>query len=262
MRRWILFACLILIPALGAVVPAAAQASTAAPGCQLNSEQHWNLLFPTAGGTITCTFATAPENGTAASQAAAHVTFQVSNFNFTNGAAGGGSTVDLRFYEPDKTLYKTVSFTGVGPPFYAFNPPPGTSNGPWSVDVAPEGAGTGTLTLTYAANVALGELSSTIPVPATIPVAGQWARTTFNATEGDKVTFRDSGYDSVDGQVFLVFYEPNGNLYGSPPPGGYYFTGTGPQSYTITTPAGSSGLWSAFLEPNGPAGAGLTLAMS
>jgi len=36
MRRWILFACLILIPALGAVVPAAAQAGTVAGG-QLTS---------------------------------------------------------------------------------------------------------------------------------------------------------------------------------------------------------------------------------
>jgi hypothetical protein len=51
-------------------------------------------------------------------------------------------------------------------------------------------------------------------------------------------------------------------LYGTPPPGGYYFTGVGPPSYTIAPPAGSSGLWSAFLEPDGPAGGSLTLTMS
>jgi hypothetical protein len=265
MRRWILFACLILIPALGAVVPAAAQASTGnctAVPVQLKSEQSCPLSIskedPTTGFFFDVT--TAPENGTAESQAAAHVTLQVSSYGF-----GGGSQVYLELYEGpnDTTIYTppsgTCYFTGNN--FCSFNLPAGT-NGWWYGRLVPQGA-TGSLTMTYAANVALAELSPTVAVGATIPVAGQWARTTFDATGGDQVKISASSYDSVDGQVFLELYKPNGSFYGTPPPGGYYFTGAGGrQAYTITLPAGSSGLWSAFLEPDGPAGAMLTLTIS
>jgi hypothetical protein len=284
MRRWILFACLILIPALGAVVPAAAQASTGnctAVPVQLKSEQSCPLSIPEKDATTGFFFyvtTAPPENGTAASQAAAHVTLQVSNYGF-----GGGSTVNLELYEGpnDTTLYtppsspsshcnvapiviqkvtKTLPYFS-GNNFCSFDLPAGT-NGWWYAALVPQGSATGSLTMTYAANVTLGELSPTVAVGATIPVAGQWAGTTFDATGGDQVKISASSYDSVDGQVFLELYEPNGSFYGTPPPGGYYFTGNGPPAYTITLPAGSSGLWSAFLEPDGPAGAMLTLTIS
>jgi hypothetical protein len=255
------------------VVPAAAQASTAAPGCQpLNSEQPWKLEFPTKGSQITCTFATAPENGTAESQAAAHVTFQVSKFDFTP----GGSTVNLEFKEPGGAQYCPAGmpvyagkcaepFTGVGPPFYAFNPPAGTSNGPWSVVVAPEGAATGTLNLTFADNVASRPLTSTTAADATINVEGQYAEYTFDATEGEKVTFHASNFSFYNGgpggssgTVNLVFYEPDGSLY-TPNTGTCYFNGN--YSCTISSmPAG--GTWFAFLEPVTASVGTLTLTMS
>ena len=223
---------------------------------------------------------TAPENGsaTAAAQAAAHVTLQVSSYAF-----GGGSQVYLELYEAphDTTMYTPLSslsshcavtevpgvaqavpyFTGNN--FCSFNLPAGT-NGWWYAALVPQGPATGSLTMTYAANVALPELSPTIAAGATIPDAGQWAGTTFRATAGQQVTFRASDYHSVDGQIFLVFYEPNGSLYGTLPPAAStcYFTGGGASCASVTPPAGSSGLWYAFLEPNGPAGGSLTLTMS
>ena len=246
------------------------------------SEQSCPLTIPEKDATTGFFFyvtTAPPENGTAASQAAAHVTLQVSNYDF-----GGGSTVNLELYEGphDTTLYTPPSspsshcnvaqtviqkvtqtlpyFTGNN--FCSFDLPAGT-NGWWYAALVPQGSATGSLTMTYAANATLPELSPTIAWDATMPVAGQWAGTTFDPT-GNTVTFSASGYHSVDGQVFLELYEPNGSLYTSLPnnPGAYYFTGNGPPSYTITLPAGSSGLWSAFLEPFGPAGASLTLTMS
>jgi hypothetical protein len=231
-------------------------------GGQLASGVSYGVTILVPGNQILATFATAPENGTAASQAAAHVTFQVSKFNFKN-ADGSGSTVDLKFYEPDKTLFKTVSFTGVGPPFYAFNPPTGTSNGPWSVVLAPEGTATGTLALTFADNKANTELSSTVAAGATINVEGQYADYSFNATEGEQVTFRASSFNFTNGasgggsMVNLVFYEPDGSLYTNPHP--CYFT-VNYSCAPITIPVG--GTWFAFLEPVGPAVGSLTLTMS
>jgi hypothetical protein len=274
MRQWILFACLILLSALGVLVPAAAQASTVVnivPGCQLTSGESYPGTISVAGEQIPCVFyaATAPENGSAEAQAASHVTFQVSKFALTNGAAGGGSTVNLKFYKPNGTLYTPPSSTCLGyftgNNFCAFNLPAG-SNGWWRAVLEPQGRATGSLTLTFAANTANTELSSTVAAGATINVEGQWEDYTFNATEGDQVTFRASNFtfknaNGSGSQVYLVFYENNGSLYGSPPPQGCYFTALG-GSCTISPPAGSSGTWFAFLEPAGPAVGSLTLTMS
>lgn len=122
----------------------------------------------------------------------------------------------------------------------------------------PQGPATGTLTLTFADTVANQPLTSTTAAGATINVEGQWEDHTFNATEGDQVTFRASNFNLTNGasgggsQVYLVFYEPNGSLCGNLPPLGCYFTALG-GSCTISPPGGGSGTRFAFLEPAGPA---------
>jgi hypothetical protein len=86
----------------------------------------------------------------------------------------------------------------------------------------PQGLAAGTLTLTFADTVANQPLTSTTAAGATINVEGQWEDHTFNATEGDQVTFRASNFNLTNGasgggsQVYLVFYEPNGSLCGWP----------------------------------------------
>ena len=207
MRRWVLFACLILISAIGAVVPAAAPASTAVTvdhACELTSEQSCPLTVPKQGVQFFFYASTAPANSsaTAEAQAAAHVTLQVSKFALTNGAAGGGSTVNLELYEPSSTTPYTPPsgpsshcevaqalpyFNGNN--FCSFNLPAGT-NGWWRAMLVPQRSATGSLTMTYAANQANTELSSTIAAGPTINVEGQYADYTFNATEGQQVTFQ------------------------------------------------------------------------
>jgi len=275
MRRWILVACLILIPALGAVVPAAAQASTAVTvhDCALTSGESYPGTIAAKDDQIPCAFyatTAPPENGTAASQAAAHVTLQVSNWKI-----GGGSTVDLVLYEPGHTnAYlppnNTCQENGQGHDYFtgnnfcSFNLPAGT-NGWWRAVLVPEGAATGSLTLTFAANQANTELSSTIAAGPTINVEGQYADYTFNATEGQQVTFSASGFSFYNGgpggssgTVNLVFYEPDGSLY-TPNTGTCSFNGNY-RCAEITIPVG--GIWFAFLEPVTASVGTLTLAMS
>jgi hypothetical protein len=266
MRRWILFACLILISAIGALVPAAAQAVTVVPGCQLTSGQTATVPISKPGNQARCDFTAPPNYGTASSLAAAHVTFQVSSFDFTP----GGSTINLEFTEPDGAQYCPAGmpvyagrcaepFTGVGPPFYAFNPPVG---GVWSVVAVPEGAATGSMKVTFAVNKANTELSPTIAAGATISIAGQYADYTFDATEGQQVTFHASTFSFYNsgsgGTVNLVLYDPDGTLY-TPPTGTCSFNGDY-SCAAITMPAG--GQWFAFLEPQGASVGSLTLTMS
>lgn len=273
MRRWILFACLILIPAIGAVVPAAAQASTGVTvdhACELTSEQSCPLTVPKQGVQFFFFATTAPpKDGSAEAQAAAHVTLQVSKWNF------GGGTVDLVLYEPGSTNpylppNNTCQENGQGHAYFtgnnfcSFNLPAGT-NGWWRAGLEPEGSATGSLTMTYAANQANTELSSTIAAGPTINVEGQYADFTFDATEGEKVkfsagsfSFYNGGPGGSSGTVNLVFYEPDGSLY-TPNTGTCYFNGN--YSCTISSmPAG--GQWFAFLEPQGASVGSLTLAMS
>ncbi len=247
MRRWILFACLILISALGVLVPATAQASTVAGG-QLTSGQPVTPTISTPGQQFQYTFA---------ATAGQHVTFQVTNFGVTDGGSDG--TVYLMFYEPGVSpssgnVYIYSAFSA--DTYHSFFTPAG---GTWSVLLEPSGASVGSLTLTFADDVANTALTSTVPVKTTITIEGRFADYTFAATAGKHVTFQVSSFGFLDGgsdgSAWLLFYEP-GVSYNS---GDHYtFCAFTADAYCgFNAPVG--GTWSALLEPSGASVGSLTL---
>lgn len=131
MKRWILVSCLVFISALGAVVPAAAQASTAVAG-QLTSGKPVKATIATPGQQVKYTFAaTANKN----------VTFNVTDFNFTD--PSGPVQVTLYFYEPGSSSPFTQC-TFVGNSYCNFTTP---VSGTWKVALVPYEASVGSLTL-------------------------------------------------------------------------------------------------------------------
>ena len=81
-------------------------------------------------------------NYTFAGAAGKHVTFQVTNFNFSNGTSGGEVVLD--FYKPgSSSIYTSCAFTGDD--FCDFTPP---LTGTWSAALVPVSASVGSLTLT------------------------------------------------------------------------------------------------------------------
>jgi hypothetical protein len=134
MKRWIMISCLILIAALGILVPAVAQASTIAGG-QLTSGKPETATISTSGQQIEYTFAaTANKN----------VTFKVTNFKFSQ--PGGPDQVTLDFYAPGNSWPGawTDTCTFAGNSYCHFITP---KSGTWSIELLPYEANVGSLTL-------------------------------------------------------------------------------------------------------------------
>ncbi len=229
MKRWIMVSCLILISALGVLVPAGAQASTVAVG-QLTSGKPVKATISTPGQSVTYTFAaTAKKN----------VTFNVTHFDFSQ--PGGPNEVFLVFYEPGGSSAYTTCDVG-GDTYCHFTTPVG---GTWSVALVPYEANVGSLTLTFANDVPTRALTSGTPVTTTIKFAGQQAGYTFAATAKKNVTFNVTDFHFTQpggpNEVFLVFYKPGGSS--------AYTTCdvVGSTHCHLTTPVG--GTWSVALVP-------------
>jgi hypothetical protein len=241
-KRWILISCLLVISALGALVPAGAQASTVAGG-KLTSGKPVEATISTSGQQIQYTFAaTADKN----------VTFNVTNLDFTDG--DGSAEVFLVFYEPgSSSSYTTCDVTANT--FCNFTTPVG---GTWEVTLVPYAATVGSLTLTFANDVPTQALTSGTPVTTKIKFEGQEAGYTFAATANTNVTFNVTNFDFTDGggpaEVFLVFYEPGTSS--------SYTTCdvTGNTTCPLEPPAG--GTWSIALVPYAGTVGSLTLTMN
>jgi hypothetical protein len=239
MRRWGIVSCLILIVAFALSAPAAAQALTVSGG-QLSSGSPVNTKISTVGQEIEYTFsATAGEN----------VTFNVTNFNFTGN--GSSPAFYLVFFEPgSSSQYTSCTFTGNN--YCRFSPP---QSGTWSILLEPVGSSVGSLTLTFASNVATQSLESGVAAPTTIKFEGQYAQYTFSATAGKNVTFNVTNFNFTGNgsspAFYLVFFEPGSNSqYTS-----CTFTGN---NYCRFSPP-QSGTWSILLEPVGTSVGSLTL---
>jgi hypothetical protein len=239
MKRWIFF--LALVPALGVMAPIAAQAGTVSGG-PLTSGKPVKATVSQAGQQIQYTFA---------AKAHKHVTFQVTNFNFSdNGSAGD---LYLNFYEPgSSSTFTSCYFSDNG--YCDFTTP---IAGTWKAVVAPNGGSTGSMTLTFANDVATQPLTSGTPVATTIKFEGQNAGYTFAATANAHVTFQVTNFNFSDngsgGDLYLNFFEPGSSaVYTS-----CYFSSNG---YCDFTPP-LTGTWSATLDPPDASTGSLTLTM-
>jgi hypothetical protein len=239
MRRWVLASCLVLIAALGVLVPASAQASTVAEG-QLTSGKPVTATISTSGQQVEYTFAaTAKKN----------VTFNVTHFDFTD---NGPVEVFLEFYEPgSSSAFTTCDFTGNS--FCNFTTPVA---GTWKVVLVPYAGTVGSLNLTFANNVPTKALTAGAAVTTTLKFEGQEAGYTFAATADKSVTFDVTHFDFTDNgpvEVFLEFYEPGSST--------SYTTCdvTGNTTCAVKPPVG--GTWSIALVPYAATVGSLTLTM-
>jgi hypothetical protein len=189
---------------------------------------------------------------TFAATANKHVTFQVTQFNFAAGTSSG--SFYLNFYEPgNASSYSSHYFGGDG--WYDFTPP---LTGTWKVRLAPNSGSTGSMTLTFANDVATQALTRGTPVATTIQFEGQHAGYTFTAKAGGTRTFDVTKFNFTDGtnpgSFYLDFYEPgNSSVYTSCYVGGN-------SSCPVTTPL--SGTWTAQLVPNGASVGSMTLTLT
>ena len=178
-----------------------------------------------------------------------NVTFNVTNFDFTNNGSAG--SLYLYFYEPgSSSVYASPGFNANG--YYNFTPP---QSGTWSIALVPYSASVGSLTLTFANDVPTQALASGHPVSTTITYSGQEAGYTFAATENKNVTFNVTHFDFTNngsaGSFYLYFYEPgSSSVYASP---GFNANGY----YNFTPP--QSGTWSIALVPYSASVGSLTL---
>jgi hypothetical protein len=178
-----------------------------------------------------------------------HVTFQVTQFNFSDGTSPGAFY--LYFYRPGSTSSYTQNyFSDNG--YFDFTPP---ITGTWKVQLVPDGASVGSMTLTFANDVASKALTSGTPVTTTIKFEGQHAGYTFTSAAGATRTFKVTQFNFSDGTspgaFYLYFYEPgNTSSYTD-----CYFSGNG--SCNFTTPI--SGTWSIELVPDGASVGSMTL---
>src|SRR5258708_6361907 len=174
MKRWILVSCLAIISALVVLVPVGAQASTVSGG-RLYSGKPVKATISTPGRQIKYTFsATAHE----------HVTFQLTQFIFSNGSSGG--LVDLYFYKPGSTsTYTSCAFSDNG--YCDFTTP---ITGTWSVKLVPYASSVGSLTLTMTLDAATHTLTSRTPVSSTIKRQPQRSAHSPSATPFASVTFQ------------------------------------------------------------------------
>src|SRR5260370_27634531 len=133
MKRWILVSCLAIISALVVLVPVGAQASTVSGG-RLYSGKPVKATISTPGRQIKYTFAATANK---------HVTFQLTQFIFSNGSSGG--LVDLYFYKPGSTsTYKSCGFSDNG-----YRDVNHTTTLPSPVNLVPHASSVSSLTLTF-----------------------------------------------------------------------------------------------------------------
>ena len=128
----------------------------------------------------------------------------------------------------------------------------------WSVQLVPYASSVGSLTLTFARDVATQALTSGTPVATTIKFEGQHAGYTFAATANKHVTFQLTQFifsnGSSGGLVDLYFYKPGStSTYKS-----CAFSDNGYCDFT--TPV--SGIWSVQLVPYSASLGSLTLTMT
>jgi hypothetical protein len=245
-RRWILVSCLVLISALGVLVPAGAQASTLTTG-KLTSGKPVKVTISKPGQQVKYTFAaTANKN----------VTFNVTHFHFTQ--SGGTGEVSIDFYEPGgSSAFAQCNNGVVGNTYCNFTTPVG---GTWKVALVPYEASVGSLTLTFANDVPTKALKPATPVTTTIKFAGQEAGYTFAATKNKNVTFNVTHFsftnDGSPGEVFLYFYEPGSSTAYAQCNNGV----VGNTTCTLKTPVG--GTWKAMLFPYEASVGSLTLKLS
>jgi hypothetical protein len=239
MKRWILAFFLALVPVLGVMAPAVAHATTVSGGA-LTSGKPVKATISIAGQTIQYTFA---------AKAHKHVTFQVTNFNFSDNGFGGD--LYLNFYEPgSSSTYTSCYFSDNG--YCDFTTPIG---GTWKAVVDPNGGSVGSMTLTFANDVATKALTAGTPVATTIRFQGQNANYTFPATAKAHVTFQVTNFNFSDngsgGDLYLNFRQPgSSSTYTS-----CYFSDNG---YCDFTPP-LTGTWSVVLDANGASTGSLML---
>jgi hypothetical protein len=189
---------------------------------------------------------------TFAAKANKHVTFQVTKFNFSNGSSSGA--VYLDFYEPGSSSSYTSCYVPANT-YCDFTTP---LTGTWSVELVPYSASVGSLTLTFANDVATQALTSGTPVTTTIKFQGQHAGYTFAATASTTRTFNVTQFNFSDGSssgaVYLYFYEPGSS---SSYTSCYVSANT---TCPVTTPVG--GTWKATLVPYSASVGSLTLTMT
>jgi len=218
------------------------QAATLA-SIPLTSGKPVKAVISRPGQRITYTFAATAHK---------HVTFQVTKFNFSDGSSSGSFT--LYFYKPGSTSpYASHDFFDNG--YYDFTPP---LTGTWKVKLVPDGASVGSMTLTFANDVATNALSRGTPVSTTIKFQGQHAGYTFTATAGATRAFDVTNFNFTDGSssgsFTLYFYKPGStSSYTS-----HDFFDNG--SFDVTTPL--SGTWSIQLVPDGASVGSMTLTMT
>jgi hypothetical protein len=232
MKRWIpVVCCLVLISALGTLVPAGAQASTVT-AVKLTSGKPVKATISKHGQQVKYTFA---------AKANKNVTFNITHFNFTNSGSSGEVFID--FYEPGSSSIYTQCNNGVvGNTYCNFTTPVG---GTWKVTLVPYQASVGSLSLIFANDVLTKALTPGTPVTTTIKFAGQHAGYTFAAKAKKNVTFNVTRFNFTQpggpNEVFLVFYEPHTSS--------AYTTCdvVGNTTCRLTTPVG--GTWSIALVP-------------
>jgi hypothetical protein len=239
MRRWLFVWFVMFLPVLAVLVPGQAQAGVASGG-QLTSGQPVDVVIATAGQQAQYTFA---------ATAGAHVTFQVTAFDLTDDSSDG--YVYLYFYEPgSSSSYTSCGFSSNS--YCDFTPP---QTGTWTVDVVPYSDSVGSLTLTFANDVATTALTSGVAVNTAISFQGQNAGYTFAATAGHHVTFQVTKFDFNDngsgGYAYLYFYEPGSSS-------SYTSCGFSSNSYCDFIPP-QSGTWSVTLDPYSASVGSLTL---
>jgi len=230
MKRWILASSSILLSAFVVFVPAAAQASVVTGG-QLSSGKPVKATISMRGQQIKYTF-----SGTAHK----HVTFQVTHFNFSSGTNPG--SFYLKFRKPGSTsLYKSCYFSGNG--YCDFITP---VTGTWTVNVVPYSSSIGSMTLTFARDVAGVALTSGTPVTTTIKFQGQHAGYTFAGTASKHVTFQVTQFNFSNGtnpgSFCLYFYKPGSTSYYTE----HFFSDNG--YFDFTPPL--TGTWTVKLVPN------------
>jgi hypothetical protein len=239
MKRCTWTFCLILLTALGVLVPAGAQAATLA-SVPLTSGKPVNAVISAPGQQLTYTFA---------AKANKHVTFQVTKFNLSNNGSGGSAY--LNFYEPGSSSSYTSCYISSNT-WCDFTPPLG---GTWKVVLAPNSASVGSLTLTFANDVPTVALAPGTPVSTTIKFQGQNAGYTFPATAQGHVTFDVTQFNLSNngsgGSAYLYFYQPGSTS-------AYTSCYISSNTWCDFTPL-LTGTWKVGLDPNSGSVGSLTL---
>ncbi len=208
----------------------------------------------TGGKTIGTTIKFQGQNSgyTFAGKRGHHVTFQVTKFHLTSNGSGG--SMYLYFFEPGSSSSYTSCFFSSNS-YCDFTPPQG---GTWSVRMDPNNNATGSLSLTFANDVAVRALKAGKAVSTAIKFQGQNAGYTFSASAHKRVTFHVSSFHFTDegsgGSVYLYFFEPGSSSnYTS-----CFFSSN--SSCTFATP--TRGTWRVRLDPNNAAIGSLKLKLT